>query len=91
MIILDPNWKLFWLCEHSSNQRHNLFASVGKKLAEDSVNGDPTFHRLSALVEPAERALLSIMHAVAGEEGRTRVQDFLDQFAGTVLIQKPPA
>lgn len=91
MILLDPNWKLFWLREHSAGKRHALFRAVGQKLVVDTAHNDPTFHPLSQLVEPAECALLSIMQAVAGDEGRGRVQAFLDQFADKVNVRKPPA
>lgn len=91
MILLDPNWKLFWLREHSAGKRHSLFRAVGQKLVDDSDHGDPTFHPFSQLVEPAEKALLCIMQAVAGDAGRARVQAFLDEFADTVKVRKPPA
>lgn len=90
MVLIDPTWKLRWLREHSVAPRHALFSSVGQKLVNDSDNDDPTFHPLSQTVEPAERALLCIMQAVAGVDARARVQAFLDQFAEKVHVRKPP-
>lgn len=91
MILLDPNWKLFWLQEHSAGGRHSLFHAVGQKMITDSHTDDATFHLLSQLVEPAERALLCIMQAVSGVEGRARVQAFLNEFADKVFVQRSPA
>ncbi|KZP34317.1 hypothetical protein FIBSPDRAFT_971191 [Athelia psychrophila] len=82
---------LFWLQEHSAGGRHSLFHAVGQKMITDSHTDDATFHLLSQLVEPAERALLCIMQAVSGVEGRARVQAFLNEFADKVFVQRSPA
>lgn len=89
MIILDPTWNLDWLRDHSSGARHSLFKAVGLKLIGDAPDPDPTMHPLSASVPHIETALLSIMYAVAGEEGRARVQDFITQLSGIAHVRRP--
>lgn len=88
MVILDPAWNLDWLRDHSSGDRHALFKAVGVKIIGDDPDADPMRHPLSGSVGPIETALLSIMHAVAGEEGRKRVQDFITEFAGAVKVRR---
>lgn len=90
MILLDPTWNLSRLRDHLGSKRHTLFRSVGQQLINDRQDDDPTFHPLSQTVAPAERALLCIMQAVAGDDARVRLQEFLDQFAQIVHARKPP-
>lgn len=91
MILLDPDWKLFWLQERSVGSHHALFHAVGQKMINNSNTEDTTFHPLSQLIKPAERAVLCIMQAVCGVEGRERVQAFLDEFADKSFVQRSPA
>lgn len=90
MVILDPAWRLKWLRDHSSSDRHNLFHAVGSNIIGDATDVDPAYHPLSQSVPPIEHALLCIMHTIAGDEGKARVQDFLDQFADVVRVARPP-
>lgn len=88
MILLDPGWNLKRLLAHDGGPQHKLYMAVGKSIRAEYDN-DPTNHPCSGSLEAIEKALKSIVHAVAGEEARDEVVKFLDAFRDKIHIQCP--
>lgn len=88
MILLDPVWTLQRLAAHDGGPRHDLYIAVGESIRRE-YDDDPTNHPCSGSLEAIEKALKSIMHAVAGDEARDEVVKFLDAFRDKIHIQCP--
>lgn len=88
MILLDPAWNLKRLLAHDGGPQHKLYIAVGESIRAEYDN-DPTNHPRSGSLEAIEKALKSIVHAVAGEEARDEVANFLDDFRNKIHIQSP--
>jgi hypothetical protein len=88
MIILDPFWNSQVLKNHDGAAAHRAILAVPDQLELD--NDVDAIHPLSILQPSIEHALVSIVHGLCGLDTAIHVNDFLEDFADRIHIDRYP-